>query len=137
MWSRGSKYPANPPAVGLPETIGYRTGLYFFMVVYSLAALSCAVSIGRRLATRLGGWNSALVAGAAFIVILAIGQALLPDINEVPADFPAVVLWRFRVASLGTQLVLWGAIGLLFGILAERSLIGRHGGAITALAHQP
>ena len=130
------KYPANPPAVGQPETIGYRTGLYFFMVAYSIAALAFVVSIGRHLAARLGSWNGWLVAGGAFIVIVAIGQSLLPDINEVPADFPAVVLWRFRVASLGTQVILWGVIGLLFGVLAERSLVGRRGGATATLARQ-
>ena len=130
------KYPANPPAVGQPETIGDRTGLYFFMVAYAIAALAFVVSIGRHLASRLGRWNGWLAASAAFIVIIAIGQALLPDISEVPADFPAVVLWRFRVASLGTQLVLWAGIGLIFGFLAERILVGRRGGATPTLARQ-
>jgi len=130
------KYPANPPAVGQPETIGDRTGLYFFMVAYAIAALAFVVSIGRHLASRLGRWNGWLAASAAFIVIIAIGQALLPDINEVPADFPAMVLWRFRVASLGTQLVLWAGIGLIFGFLAERILVGRRGGATATLARQ-
>ena len=106
------------------------------MVAYSIAALAFVVSIGRHLAARLGSWNGWLVAGGAFIVIVAIGQSLLPDINEVPADFPAVVLWRFRVASLGTQVILWGVIGLLFGVLAERSLVGRRGGATATLARQ-
>lgn len=119
------KYPANPPAVGQPDTIGYRTGLYFFMVAYAIAALTFAISIGRHLAARMGNWNGGLVAGALFIVIIAIGQSLLPDINEVPADFPAVLLWRFRVASMGTQVILWSVIGLLFGFLAERSLKSR------------
>lgn len=130
------KYPANPPAVGQPETIGYRTGLYFFMVAYSIAALAFVVSIGRHLTARLGRWNGWLVAGAAFIVIVAIGQALLPDINEVPADFPAVVLWRFRIASAGTHVLLWGTIGLLFGFLAERHLVGHGRGATATLARQ-
>ena len=41
----------------------------------------------------------------------------------MPADFPADVLWRFRLASLGLQVVLWSTIGLVFGVLAERSQI--------------
>jgi predicted cobalt transporter CbtA len=45
---------------------------------------------------------------------------ILPRINEVPADFPATVLWNFRVASLATQLVLWTAIGIGFGAMAKR-----------------
>ena len=39
--------------------------------------------------------------------------------------FPADVLARFRVASLGTQLILWTAIGLVFGPLAARLLAGK------------
>ena len=34
----------------------------------------------------------------------------------------ATLLWRFRLASLGTQAVLWTTMGLLFGALTERSL---------------
>ena len=33
------KYPANPPAVGEPETIGIRTALYFIMIAISLVAM--------------------------------------------------------------------------------------------------
>jgi predicted cobalt transporter CbtA len=49
----------------------------------------------------------------------------LPAVNEVPAEFPAVVLWRFRIASLGAQLVMWATIGLAFGAVAERVAAGR------------
>ena len=47
---------------------------------------------------------------------------LLPAINEVPDGFPAVLLWRFRMASLGMQAVMWATIGLLFGALTERAM---------------
>jgi predicted cobalt transporter CbtA len=47
---------------------------------------------------------------------------ILPGIHEVPAGFPADVLWHFRVASLGTSAVLWATIGLGFGALAERRI---------------
>ena len=57
------KYPANPPSVGDPETIGYRTGLYFLMILISLCALIFAVGTGRRLVERLGGFKATL-AGA-------------------------------------------------------------------------
>jgi len=118
------KYPANPPAIGAPETIGPRTAAYFEMLVVSLAALTLAVVAGRRLRATLGGWNAGLAAGALFIIVVAVIQLGLPDFSEVPDDFPAVVLWRFRIAALGMQLVLWGGLGLLFGALAERCLVG-------------
>jgi predicted cobalt transporter CbtA len=115
------KYPPNPPAVGQPETIGQRTTLYFLLIIISVATAGVAVYLGRRLAPRFGTWNATLLAVGAFIAIIAVAQSLLPAVNEVPADFPATVLWRFRLASLGTQLVVWATFGLLFGALTERS----------------
>jgi len=46
------KYPANPPSVGNPETIGIRTELFFVMLVISVAALVLAVALARRLSAR-------------------------------------------------------------------------------------
>lgn len=115
------KYPANPPSVGNPETIGARTGLFFIMLALSIAVTAVAIALARRLAAQHGVWNAAIIGGLVFIVMIAVVQAALPDINEVPEQFSAVVLWRFRVASLGIQAVLWATIGLLFGGLAERS----------------
>jgi hypothetical protein len=119
------KYAANPPAVGNPDTIGVRTGLYFLMIATSLVAAVAALKLGRRLVVRLGGWNAALAGGAAYIAAMAIAMAVLRPVNEVPHNFSADVLWRFRLASLGVQVVLWAALGLGFGALAERLLGGR------------
>jgi putative cobalt transporter subunit CbtA len=121
------KYPANPPSVGNPETIGLRTELFFVMLVISVAALVLAVALAQRLSARYGAWNATLIAGAGFVVVIAIVQYVLPEINEVPEQFSAVVLWRFRVAALGIQAVLWTTIGLLFGVLTERSFAERFG----------
>ncbi len=116
------KYPANPPSVGNPATIGRRTVLYFAMIAISVVLSIALVQIGRRLAPRFGNWNATLIAAAAFIALVAITYLTLPGVNEVPKDFPAVVLWRFRLASLGIQAVLWTTLGLAFGALTERSL---------------
>jgi predicted cobalt transporter CbtA len=115
------KYPASPPSVGNAETISERTGTYFGMVLLSLALALAATYLGHRLTSHLSAWNATLFASAAFIVAVALVQLLLPNINEVPGTFPATVLWNFRIASLGTQLVMWATIGLLFG-----ALVGRH-----------
>jgi predicted cobalt transporter CbtA len=111
------KYPANPPAVGKAETIGQRTGWYLAMVVISVLLAVAATYLGRQLTSRLSAWNAALAAGAMYVVAVAAAQALLPSINEVPEAFPATLLWNFRIASLGTQLVMWTILGLLFGAL--------------------
>ncbi|MDF3154553.1 CbtA family protein [Mesorhizobium sp. XAP10] len=72
---------------------------------------------------------------AAYIVVMAIAEYALPPINEVPEQFSAVVLWDFRVASLGIQTVLWAAIGVLFGAVAERRLVDRRDGRpVTSVA---
>lgn len=126
------KYPANPPSVGNPDTIGFRTELFFIMLVISVTALVLAVVLARRLSARYSAWNATLLASLAFVVVIAIAQYALPDINEVPEQFSAVVLWRFRVASLGIQVVLWTTLGLLFGALTERRLAERLGGRLSA-----
>ena len=116
------KYPANPPAVGDPETIGSRTAAYFAMLVISVAALVAAVGLAKSLARRYDGWTAGLIGAATYVAFVAIAGYALPAVNEVPEQFSAVVLWNFRVASLGLQAVLWTIIGLLFGLLAERML---------------
>ena len=116
------KYPANPPAVGEPDTIALRTGLYLLMMLISLGAMVFSVALGRRLAARYGGINATLIGAGTFVAIIVVAQLVLPDINEVPADFPAGVLWRFRMASLAMQAVTWATLGLVFGFLADRLL---------------
>jgi hypothetical protein len=115
------KYPANPPSVGDPETIGMRTGLFFLMIAISLAALVFSLKVRRRAALKLGAWNGSIVAGVVFVVIIAAVQLSMPTINEVPAAFPAVLLWKFRVAAIGMQVIMWTTVGLLFGAMVEQS----------------
>lgn len=143
------KYPANPPAIGHENTIGDRTLLYVIMVVLSVTLLIGAVIAARRLTSRLGAWNATLLAGAAYAIAMAIAMAILPplghlhanvveygsQIAETPlplrdpegtivyAGFPADLLFRFRLYAVIGQLILWGTIGLVFGALAERTLV--------------
>ncbi|RQR28994.1 MULTISPECIES: CbtA family protein [unclassified Burkholderia] len=114
------KYPASPPAVGDPDTIGHRTGLFFLMIAISIATMVFSVSVRRHLLAKLGQWNASIVAGLVFVAIIAAVQIGLPSFNEVPAAFPAAVLWKFRVAAIGMQVIMWTTIGLLFGAWVER-----------------
>lgn len=115
-------YPANPPAVGDPETIGLRTALYFLAVLISVAAMVAAVVGGKRLARSYGVWAASLAACAGYLaVVVAASLFVLPAVDEVPEMFPAPVLWHFRMASLGMQATMWATIGLLFGWLTERA----------------
>lgn len=116
------KYPANPPSIGAPATIAPRTALYFMMLALSAIAAVAATSTARQLAPRVGGWNSAIIGGVAYLIAVAAAMFVLPPVNEVPVNFSATLLWSFRLNSLGVQAVLWTVLGLTFGVLAERQL---------------
>jgi predicted cobalt transporter CbtA len=115
------KYPASPPSVGSAETIGARTALYFAMMALSLAAMILAALLRRLLVDRLDHWNATVVAGLAYLAVVALAAAILPAVDEVPAEFPATVLWQFRIASIGAQLLMWATIGLGFGLWTARA----------------
>ncbi|MGC2781738.1 MAG: CbtA family protein [Bradyrhizobium sp.] len=116
------KYPANPPSVGLAETIGMRTSLYFAMILISLAAMVAAGMLRIRLLQHVGAWNAALIAAGTYIVLMTAVGFALPNVDEVPEGFPAAVLWQFRLASFGGQAIMWATLGLLFGVFAERQM---------------
>lgn len=116
------KYPPTPPAVGQHETVGLRTVAYFTMTALSIVALLGALRLRAMLAERLGAFNAALAAAGGFVAAVAVLQFVVPAINEVPHDFPATVLWDFRIASLATQAVLWTTIGVAFGAFANALL---------------
>jgi predicted cobalt transporter CbtA len=114
------KYPPNPPAIGNADTISRRTILYLSMIVLSVLICVVALQVGPALTRRFGAWNGTIATGAIVLGLLAIAYLAMPGVQEVPAGFPAVVLFRFRVASIGIQLVMWTTLGLVYGALAER-----------------
>ncbi|GAA3716791.1 CbtA family protein [Streptomyces tremellae] len=144
------KYPANPPSIGHPDTIRERGNLYLVMVGASIVLLVLAVWLGRRLAGRFGNWNATLLAALAYAVVIGVVMALLPSLGELSANvqefghhatetplpltdaegrivypgFPADTLFSFRFYSVAAQLILWGALGLVFAPMAERLLAG-------------
>ncbi|WP_433472634.1 CbtA family protein [Spirillospora sp. CA-142024] len=113
------KYPANPPAVGDPETINTRTVLYLAMIGVGLLSAAIAVTTARSVPG--GPWARWPAAVLAFVVPVAVASLLLPGVDEVPDGFPATLLWQFRITSLGTQLVFWASFGTLFGWFCDRA----------------
>jgi predicted cobalt transporter CbtA len=114
-------YPANPPSVGHLDTIGNRSAAYFTVLVISIALSVLAMWARNRLAKRIENWLAVVVAVLGYVVaVWAIG-GLLPHFHEVPDGFPAQTLWDFRLASLGTQVVLWATIGVTFAVLFDRA----------------
>jgi predicted cobalt transporter CbtA len=114
------RYPANPPSIGNPDTIGMRTAIYFGMILLSLASMIAAWNVRNRLVADHGSWNATLIGAAVYVVAVVIFAFAMPPLNEVPDSFPGVVLWQFRMASLGAQAIMWTVIGLGFGAWVER-----------------
>ncbi|WP_031936400.1 CbtA family protein [Prescottella defluvii] len=115
------KYPANPPAVGDPETIGQRTWLWLAAVALGLVAVAVAVAVRKVLEAQELHTIRAGVPVLAFVAVVVVGCLVLPTINEVGDDFPATLLWEFRVSSLAVQATLWAALGGAFAFLTERA----------------
>lgn len=114
------KYPANPPAVGDPDTINDRTLLWVAMVLLGIAAVGAGLSAFKALAGQLS--TVRLIGGVlAFVAVTTVGYVLLPGVDEVSADFPPSLLWQFRVSSLAVSATLWAALGLGFAALTEFS----------------
>lgn len=121
------KYPAEPPSVGDPSTIRERTAAYFTLVALSLLALFIAWLVARTLKMRgVGPPRRRLMVGTGLVLVMAILFVALPS-GPSAEGFPSGVLWAFRLSSLGTQIVFWSGLGLLFGLLCERA--GRKGTA--------
>ncbi|GAB1691823.1 CbtA family protein [Krasilnikovia sp. M28-CT-15] len=114
------KYPPNPPAVGDPATIDQRTAGYLAIVVLGLVAVWAGVVGYRAPRGAAPEWLRALTGVLGFLAVVAVGYVMLPAVDEVPSTFPASLLWNFRLASLGTQLVLWVSLGLGFAALLSR-----------------
>lgn len=117
------KYAPNPPAVGNPDTIGVRTEMFFVMMIASIGGMALAFALARNLRGRFGNWKSAIIAGACYLVFIAIVQGLMPSMNEVPEHFVAMTLYNFRIATIGLQATVWLALSLLFGYFAENLMI--------------
>jgi predicted cobalt transporter CbtA len=114
------KYPPNPPAVGDPATISERQWKYLALIFLSLVALAGAARLSRALRERQWLDDERLIAvGLATVVPLGLILALLPPFSD-PIEVPANLVWRFRIASLGGNLLLWAVLTVTFGAAAVR-----------------
>ena len=115
------KYPANPPTVGDPATIGSHTASYLAMVALSLLVVLAAWYAARVLREQgTGAPARQLAVGLGVAIAVGVLFLVLPAAPD-PGDFPSGLLWSFRLSSLGTQLVFWASLGVIFGLLCERA----------------
>ncbi len=114
------KYPANPPAVGDPDTIGKRTALYLVAVAWSLVATWGGWRAWRALVARGVAVPQAVPAALAVWVALAVaGLVALPS-NPDAVEAPATLIWQFRLATVAGATAFWSVMGLVFGWLRAR-----------------
>jgi predicted cobalt transporter CbtA len=111
------KYPANPPAVGDPETIYYRETLYVgYIMISGLAALGMAVIWIR---TRMNSKKIIIpLMYAAIMVTAYVAMPSNPDKIEISMD----LIQTFRILTAITIGVFWGILGIIFGSLWDKFL---------------
>jgi predicted cobalt transporter CbtA len=109
------KYPANPPAVGDPETIYYREALYLgYIMISGFAALGLAVTWNR---IRINSKKIILpLIYAAVMVTAYLVMPPNPDKIEISMD----LVQTFRILSALTIGVFWGILGIIFGSLWDK-----------------
>jgi predicted cobalt transporter CbtA len=114
------KYPANPPGVGDPETVGIRTAGYLVLVLVSVAGCFLGMAVARRLKARgTPAHHRHLVVAATYLLLVGTAFLALPPAVK-PDGIPSGLLWDFRVASIGGQAVLWTCTGVVLGLLSMR-----------------
>jgi hypothetical protein len=114
------KYPASPPAVGNPDTIGHRTALYFTFLAISLLAAVAVTVLATRVLPRLGSYRTVLLCVGTYLLVMVVAAELMPTVDEL-GTFPADTLWSFRRASLTTLATMWAVIGATLAGLVGRS----------------
>jgi predicted cobalt transporter CbtA len=104
----GLKYPANPPGVGDPDTIGYRQALYLgFLGLSVVSTIVAGVVAYRR------GWRIGLAVLAVVSLVVFVAMPANPD----PVSMPADIVTPFRALSVVGLAIFWAVMGLLFGLL--------------------
>jgi predicted cobalt transporter CbtA len=111
------KYPANPPAVGDPETIYYREVLYVvYIMISGFAALGLAVS-WNRMPINPKKITIPLIY-AAIMVTAYLVMPPNPDKIEISID----LIQTFRILSALTIGIFWAILGIVFGSLWDKFL---------------
>jgi len=115
------KYPANPPGVGDPATIGRRTALYLVVLAWSVVSTFAAWRLSRFLRLR-GVPDQARVPTVlgAYVALITFAFVVLSGSPDQVA-VPAVLLWRFRLSSVCGAAAFWVTTGLALGWLLERA----------------
>ena len=109
------KYPANPPAVGNPETIYYREALYVaFIAISGFTALILAL-----LWKRVKINSKKIVFPLVYAGIMTAAYLAMPA-NPDPINISMELVQNFRVWTAVTIGIFWGLLGIIFGSLWDK-----------------
>lgn len=109
------KYPANPPAVGDPETIYYREALYVaFITISGFTALGLALL-----------WNRVKINSKKIVFPLVYAGIMIAAYMTMPANPDSIgisteLVQSFRVWTAITVGIFWGLLGIIFGSLWDK-----------------
>jgi hypothetical protein len=113
------KYPANPPAVGDPETIYFRQIIFVtYMLISGVSAFSLyilGIRVGK--SSRL---RSTIITVSSYAVVMVLAYMLMPS-NMDSIDISEDILLGFRFTSAITSLALWLMIGVSTSLLWKKS----------------
>jgi predicted cobalt transporter CbtA len=113
------KIPANPPAVGDPETVNRRTLIWVLTILVSVAIVLAVFALDGILVARgLTAAARSAIDAAAFLALATVILLVLPGTpDKIPGDVPPALVWDFRLASLAQLGAMWATLGLVFGLL--------------------
>lgn len=110
------KYPANPPAVGDPETITYRQTLYIgYLSISGFSALGLAL-LYRKLDANQA--KKVIVPSLYAAIMIVAHLAMPPNPDEVTA--PADLVTGFRITSAFTMAIFWALMAVILGALWDK-----------------
>jgi predicted cobalt transporter CbtA len=110
------KYPANPPAVGDPETIYYRQSLYVaFLAISGFSALGLTFLYGKMRALN----TKKAIIPAVYTAIIAGAYFAMPA-NPDPINASMDLVIGFRITSAITISMFWGLLGIIFGTFWDK-----------------
>jgi predicted cobalt transporter CbtA len=105
------KYPANPPAVGNPDTLYYRQSLYIaYLAITGLTALGAAF-----LYRKLGNKQVKKVLIPAIYAGIIIAAYFIMPANPDAITAPMDLVVGFRIASGFTMSIFWLLLGVILG----------------------
>ena len=109
------KYPANPPAVGDPETIYYRQSLYVaYLAISGSTALALALA-----------WNRVqleykkILFPLIYAAVMIVAYIVLPP-NPDKIGISMDLIHTFRIVTALTIGIFWGILAIVFGSLWDR-----------------